>query len=241
MDMKFVKSKHGKTYYWIEKHHNPEAKCIFFLPGLTADHTLFDKQIPHFKKDYTVIVWDAPCHGKSRPYSEFTFEHVAEELKEILIINHIKSTILVGQSIGGFIGQVFLSKYPLMVEAFIAIGSFPSGHKYYAKLDIWLLQQMEWMTRFYSHKFLLKSLAKSSTTSEYGYQNTMDFLATYTKLEICNLMGLGFGGFAKENQDIIISCPVLILRGEHDNIGKVKQYCLAWHICAGRRCRTSVH
>ena len=44
-----------------------------FLPGLTADHRLFDKQIQYFKNRYNVIVWDAPAHASSWPF-RFDFD-----------------------------------------------------------------------------------------------------------------------------------------------------------------------
>jgi pimeloyl-ACP methyl ester carboxylesterase len=43
-----------------------------FLPGLTADHRLFDKQVAYFEGKNNVLVWDAPGHAASWPFS-FTF------------------------------------------------------------------------------------------------------------------------------------------------------------------------
>lgn len=50
-----------------------EETALVFLPGLTADHRLFDKQVAHFKDKCRVLVWDAPAHGASWPFS-FDFE-----------------------------------------------------------------------------------------------------------------------------------------------------------------------
>ena len=33
---------------------------LVFLPGLTADHRLFEKQIEYFENKQNVFVWDAP-------------------------------------------------------------------------------------------------------------------------------------------------------------------------------------
>ena len=41
---------------------NPDTITLVFLPGLTADHRLFDKQIQYFENRYNVIVWDASAH-----------------------------------------------------------------------------------------------------------------------------------------------------------------------------------
>ena len=42
---------------------------LVFLPGLTADHRLFEKQIEYFEKKQNVLVWDAPSHALSRPFT----------------------------------------------------------------------------------------------------------------------------------------------------------------------------
>ena len=62
----------GLIHYWIND--RPEAPLsLVFLPGLTADHRLFDKQIAHFQEKYRVLVWDAPGHAASWPF-DFSFD-----------------------------------------------------------------------------------------------------------------------------------------------------------------------
>ncbi len=51
----------GKIHYWVHLI-SPDAITLVFLPGLTADHRLFDKQIVYFEGKYNVLVWDAPGH-----------------------------------------------------------------------------------------------------------------------------------------------------------------------------------
>lgn len=60
-----------------------------------------------FSKQYNIIVWDAPAHGKSRPYEDFSYCNAAEEFKIILDIEGVNSTVLIGQSAGGFVTQSF--------------------------------------------------------------------------------------------------------------------------------------
>ncbi len=49
----------GVIHYWIRKEKGAKVTLVF-LPGLTADHHLFDKQIAYFEGKYSVFVWDAP-------------------------------------------------------------------------------------------------------------------------------------------------------------------------------------
>ena len=45
----------GVIHYWISKKKDSEVTLVF-LPGLTADHRLFDKQMAYFKGKYSVFV-----------------------------------------------------------------------------------------------------------------------------------------------------------------------------------------
>jgi pimeloyl-ACP methyl ester carboxylesterase len=53
-------------------------------------------------------------------------------------------------------------------------------------------------------------------------------LAQYTKKELCHLMGIGYAGFLSDNTNLKINCPVLIMIGEKDKLGKVQRYNKAW-------------
>lgn len=41
-------------------------------------------------------------------------------------------------------------------------------------------------------------------------------------------MGIGYAGFLEENCDLALRIPVLILIGEDDRTGKVREYCKVW-------------
>ncbi len=96
------KTKSGEIHYW--HHHTDNPKSIVFLPGLTADHRLFDPQIACFRQKYTVLVWDAPGHAASYPFTmDFTLMDKAGWLHEILTKENLHKPILVGQSMGGYV------------------------------------------------------------------------------------------------------------------------------------------
>jgi len=227
MTQKQFKTENGNITYWVKDSCNKEYALVF-LHGLTADHTLFEKQISHFIERFKVVCWDTPAHGKSRPYINFSYHNVAEHLKDILEKEQISRAVFIGQSMGGFITQAFLKRYPEVVIGFIGIDTTPFGLSYYSASDKWWLRQIEWMSHCYPHKALVKGIAKSCTYTRYAYENMFAALSQYTKKELCHLMGIGYAGFLEENCDLDIKCPVLILVGEYDKTGKVRQYCNAW-------------
>ncbi len=228
MKEKFIENKQGKVYYWISDTWDKNKKTMFFLHGLTADHTMFWYQYRHYEKDYNIITWDAPAHGKSRPYSNFSYEDAAHTLKKILDKQQVTSVIMVGQSMGGFLTQAFLKRYPAFAEAFIAIDTTPYGEQYYSKMDKWWLRQVEWMAYCYPVKLMKDAIAKQVSVTKEGYENMLSMLAAYDKRELCHLMGIGYAGFLEDNANIKIECPTLLLLGEKDRTGTVKKYNHMW-------------
>lgn len=109
LEHKTVTSPRGTTHYWIAKHDDPAAPVLVFLPGLSADHRLFDEQTAHFAPHCTVLVWDAPAHGLSRPYQDFSYRNLAGELLRILDAEALPRVVLVGQSAGGFVAQSLIA------------------------------------------------------------------------------------------------------------------------------------
>ncbi|MCR4648703.1 MAG: alpha/beta hydrolase [Lachnospiraceae bacterium] len=225
---KILKTESGDVHYWLYGEINPERKTLFFLHGLTANHKLFVRQTDYFTKEYNVISWDAPAHGKSRPFENFTYEKAAFAAKEILEENGIEKAVFIGQSMGGFITQSVLKRFPEIVEGFVSIDSCPYGEKYYSKSDKWWLRQVEWMAKLYPDKALRKSIAKQVSTTEDTYRNMLEMLDDYDKNELCHLMGIGYAGFLDDVSDLEIKCPLLLIVGDKDKTGRVIKYNMDW-------------
>lgn len=227
---KYVESERGRTFYWVSKKEN--AVTLVMLPGLTADHRLFEKQVTEFQSDYGILVWDCPCHGESRPYSSFTYANVTEELKKILDTENINQAVFIGQSLGGMIAQSFIDQHPNMALGFISIDSAPFGD-YYSKSDYFWLRQLEWMCRMFPDNMLRNSMAKNCGSTLYSQNKMKDMLSIYTKRELCRLMYIGEAAFIPENHNIPLSCPAILLLGENDKVGKVSLYNKNWSRKAG--------
>lgn len=51
----------GSIVYFVSELVNETASWLVLLPGLTADHRLFEKQVEHFDGKVNVFVWDLPA------------------------------------------------------------------------------------------------------------------------------------------------------------------------------------
>lgn len=218
----------GKVHYWISRPNNNSKGALVFTHGLTANHTMYERQVEYFKDDYVVITWDVPLHGLSIPYKEFSYEIAARDLNSILLQESIGKACLIGMSMGGYPSQMFAYLYPEKVQCFVGIDTTPFRTEYYSRSDLWWLSKVKTMAKWFTDKTLRKSMAKSVAVTDYSYNKMIEMLKPMSKEQIIEQMDIAYGKLASEIRDIDLNCPVLILLGDKDKTGKVKQYCAEW-------------
>ena len=226
---KRLETKEGTIYYWVSENWDDGRDTMFYFPGLTADHTMFEGQFAYFGGKYNLISWDAPGHGKSRPYSRFDLEHATEVILQILTELGAERIIAVGQSFGGYHIQALLARHPEKVSHFVGIGTTPYGEKYYSQMDKFWLRQVGWMGMCYPLQAMKRASAKQATRTPHGYENMLSMLEPYSKKEYCDLMQNYYDAFLADNRDLEITCPVLLIQGDCDKVGKVRSYNRMWH------------
>ena len=181
---KIIKAQGGIVHYFTNNIEN--RTTLFFCHGLTADHTIFEKQYEYFKDKYNLILLDIPMHGLSYPYKNFSYKDCADIIHSILIKENIDEVIMLGMSMGGYPCQFFAHYYPDSVIGFVAIDTTPLGLKYYSKSDVFWLRQVKPMAKLFSEKLLKKEMAKSISETEYSYNTMMKIYNKADKGEALN-------------------------------------------------------
>ena len=234
MTEKIHKTQLGDIHYWINII-DENAVTLVFLPGLTADHRLFEKQIEYFENKFNVFVWDAPAHNSSWPFKfDFDLMDKAKWLDEILEKEEIKLPVIIGQSMGGYVGQTFAELFPSKLKGFVSIDSAPLQRNYVTALEIWLLKRMEGVYYYYPWKWLLKSGTKGVSVTDYGRNLMHKIMMTYDgdKKRYSQISGHGMKMLAEameKNLPYKINCPALLICGEKDMAGSCIRYNKAWH------------
>lgn len=227
---KIYRTESGNIHYWLTPG-NPQKPWLVFLPGLTADHHLFDKQIPVFS-EYNRLTWDAPAHAASRPFAlTFSLDDMARYLHEILEVEGVKRPVLIGQSLGGYIGQSYLNLYPGTVSGFVSIDSAPLSRKYFSGWELALLKNTRWMYEIIPWKWLLKWGINGTSQSPYGRELMAKTWAAYTRDEYLDLADHGYRILAEAVEarpEYQLDCPTLLLCGEKDAAGSAKSYNRRW-------------
>ena len=228
---KILETVSGTIHYWTNDI-RPNRKTLVFLPGLTADHHLFDRQIKAFIREYNLLTWDAPGHAASRPFRlDFSLMEKAVWLHEILEREGISRPILIGQSMGGYVSQCFMQQYPGETSGFISIDSAPLKRSYVTGAEIWLLKRTAPMFRAFPWKTLKRLGANGCAQTPCGRKLMKHFIGTYTKDAYCRLAGHGYRILAEAMEADLpyaIDCPAILICGEKDQAGSARSYNRRW-------------
>lgn len=237
MTAKTLDTECGQIHYWLSDHFEDSLITLVFLPGLTADHRLFDKQITHFEGRMNVLTWDAPGHASSRPFVlDFNLFDKAKWLDSIFENENIRRPIIVGQSMGGYVGQAYSQLFPEKLCGFVSIDSAPMQRQFITATELRLLKHIEPLYRMFPWKMLVKAGAEGVATSEYGRSLMSEMMLDYGKSEYAALVGHGYRILAEAIEADLpyeIKCPALLICGEKDAAGSTQKYNKAWHNATG--------
>lgn len=234
MKEKTYETRCGAIHYWTNEKRGSSIS-LAFLPGLTADHRLFEKQTAFFQNEYHVLVWDAPAHAASWPFDfSFDLRDKAVWLDGIFTQEEIAAPVIIGQSMGGYVGQMYAQLFPKKLKGFVSIDSAPLQRKYVTAAEIWLLKRMAPVYRHYPWKSLLKSGTNGVAQSEYGRKLMYDMMMAYDgdQARYAQISGHGYRMLAeamKADLPYEIKCPALLICGEKDRAGSCIRYNKAWH------------
>lgn len=155
-------------------------------------------------------------------------------MDEIIHSEGLDKPIIIGQSMGGYVGQAYSELYPEKLKGFISIDSAPLQRRYVTGAELWLLKRMEPVYRHYPWKWLLRSGTKGVATTEYGRRLMHDMMMTYAgdQKRYAQISGHGFRILAEAMEADLsyrLNCPSLLICGEKDHAGSCKRYNKAWH------------
>ena len=222
----------GKIVYWVSDVPDATRPWVVFLPGLTADRRLFAPQIEHFEGRVNCLVWDAPAHGESRPFLlDFSLPDLARWLGEIVKAEGASAPLLVGQSMGCYVAQVFDVLFPGRACGIVSVDSAPLGRDYYKRWELACLPFVTRMFYLYPWATLKKTSAEGNAATPEGRAIMDAILAGYEKGEYCRLSAHGFAMLAevvRSDEYAAPTAPLTLIVGELDRTGFVRKYNELW-------------
>jgi len=101
-----------------------EGTAIVLLHGFLENKKMWQDYVPLFSENYRVITIDLLGHGDSDCLGYVhSMEENANMLHEILKHLHIQKAIIVGHSMGGYVGLAFAELYPTEIQKLVLLNS----------------------------------------------------------------------------------------------------------------------
>ena len=152
----------------------------------------------------------------------------------ILRSEGLHKPVIIGQSMGGYVGQAYAELYPEKLKGFVAIDSAPLQRSYVTGVELWLLKRMEPVYRHYPWKWLLRSGTQGVAATEYGRNLMRDMMMAYdgNRERYAKIAGHGYRLLAEAMEADLpyrLQCPALLICGEKDHAGSCIRYNKAWH------------
>jgi pimeloyl-ACP methyl ester carboxylesterase len=211
--------------YWLD---GPAgAPLVVFSHGATCDHTMFDDQVPAVTARYRMLAWDMRGQGASRPADPpFSCARAARDLAALLDHLGEGKVALIGQSIGGNVGQEFIFLYPERCAAALFLGCTNSTGPL-SWTDRLLLKLTPAMLALYPARSLMRAAANGSSVRPDVRRRLEAMMAPLSKREFVTIFTEIVAGLHPE-PDYRTPCPILIAHGEADNLGNIKRAAAPW-------------
>jgi pimeloyl-ACP methyl ester carboxylesterase len=211
--------------YWLEG--PPDAPLVAFSHGATCDHTMFDDQMAAATERYRVLRWDMRGQGQSRPADPpFSCAQAADDLAALLDHLGAGKVALVGQSIGGNVGQEFIFRYPERCAAALFLGCTCSTWRLSLadRLILWVAPSL---LALYSTEGLRRAAANGSAVTQRSRERLLAMMEPLSKREIAVIFTEIVRGLHPES-GYRIACPILIAYGARDQLGNIRDVAAPW-------------
>jgi pimeloyl-ACP methyl ester carboxylesterase len=196
------------------------------LHGAGIGHRTFDPQLDDFGGAYRLTLMDVRGHGESRPLARrFSMDDAVDDVLALLDEFGGQPAVLLGQSMGGNIAQEVVFKKPGHVSALIAADCVCNT------LPLPFVQRMSIaatpaLLRLLPERYLRSStvgLSKQPAVQHY----LADSLGRLSRDEIIDFT-IGTLRVLHPDPDYHVPCPLLIIHGEDDSAGTIRQQAPVW-------------
>jgi pimeloyl-ACP methyl ester carboxylesterase len=198
---------------------------LVMLHGAGVDHRTFDPQLEELSRGYRLAVPDLRGHGRSRPNARpFSISEAVDDV--LALLDHLGGpVILLGQSMGGNIAQEIVFHAPSRVSALVALDCACNTLPLRAAQRA-LLAVSPVLLRLMPQQLLWRStvtLSKRVDVRRY-------LSATVRQLSKAELFQITTATLRALHPEpgYRIRCPLLIVCGEHDTAGAIRQQAPVW-------------
>ena len=206
-----------------------DAPLIVLTHGSQLDHRMFGAQLPAlFEEGYRVLTWDLRGHGLSGPLGDcFSAREAALDLLAILDRLGIERASFVGHCLGAKVSQELVFLRPERAGALVAIGSGCITDRPPGAAEKLLPRVFPFVLKLWprdgQRRWFAKNTAERPEVREYAY----DAAGRVSGEDLAAVFGATMG-CQREEPGYRLELPLLITRGEKDNLGSIGEACRTW-------------
>ena len=173
-----------------------QGQPLLFIHGNGGSINNFTKNIPYFSSKYKVIIADSRAHGKSTdPIDSLTYEMMADDYAALLDAMKIDSAYIVGWSDGGINGLLMAIRHPKKVKKLAITGANLRPDTTAVPQEVWNMVRPMYEG--------LKAKTDKNAVEKNGLK-LLRLLIENPHIPLTDLQK--------------ISCPTLVIGGDHDVI-----------------------
>jgi pimeloyl-ACP methyl ester carboxylesterase len=196
-----------------------EGETLILLHGFCEDSTLWANFTPVLSKKYHVLTIDLSGFGKSDLLEEHSIDAMADAIYTVLCHLSIKSCVMVGHSMGGYVGLCFAEKHPDLLSGLGLFHSHPFADSEQKKVDRIRVNEFikqHGIAPFAGH-FVFNLFAKKFVTKRRAF---IDRLIHKTSMHHSDAIIAASNAMIKrkDKSDVLtkLVCPALFIVGKQD-------------------------
>lgn len=122
--MPTVQTNDIETYYEQRGNGPP----IVFVHAAIVDHSNWSPQLEALSNEYTTIAYDIRGHGRTGGSANdvYSVELFANDLAALINALHLENPVIIGNSTGGCIAQVYAARYPEKISGLVLADTYTS-------------------------------------------------------------------------------------------------------------------
>ncbi len=198
-----------------------KGRTVVLLHGFLGSHKIWENTISNLSKSYRVIAIDLPGHGNTECFGYVhSMELMAKSVKAVMDNLRLKKYVIIGHSMGGYIGLAFVELFPDNLKGLCLFHSSAYSDTDEKKRDrtrsikvvkanhkIYTTEVIKNLFATQNSKYLKKEIAFAQKIASNVSKQSI----------IASLEGMK----DRPNRDIILglaSYPVMMIIGELDNV-----------------------
>jgi pimeloyl-ACP methyl ester carboxylesterase len=203
-----------------------KGRVVVLLHGFLGSHEIWEQTITNLSKSYRIIAIDLPGHGRTgcMGYAH-SMELMARCVKKVLDSLGLKRYVIIGHSMGGYVGLAFADLFPDNLRGLCLYHSTAYADTEEKKEDrlraIKLVQSSKTLYTKNTIRSLFASKNLKYLKAEISFASA---IARHTGKQ--GIIAALYGMKDRPGRDIIlglVTYPIMMVIGEHDNVIPAEQ------------------